>query len=299
MKTLYGLTTAMITPFTSDGAVDVAMVREMTRFQIDRGTHCLYPCGTTGEMYLLSEDERKRVAEEVVAEAAGKAVVYVHVGAMSEQETIRLAQHAEKIGADGIGVVTPSYFKLDDEALVSYFARVAGAVSMDFPVYLYNIPQCSGNDLKTATIERIIEKAPNVVGIKYSFADFVRTMEYVNIHPDFSVVIGADILFVPGLAMGCSGTVSGCASVYPEVFVAIYDAFQKNDLAEARRLQNLGFEIANILKNGSNMSYFKTALAYRGYEVGGMRAPLMDIDTAEKEALIEQLKSWEDRFFNK
>ena len=297
MRKLYGLTTAMITAFKKDGSVDIEKIKELTRFQIENGTHCLYPCGTTGEMYLLSEEERKSVAEAVVETAAGKAVVYIHVGAMTQEETIRLARHAEKIGADGIGVVTPSYFKLMDRELETYFLNIAGSVSPSFPVYLYNIPQCSGNDLKTSVIKDIRSKASNVVGIKYSFADFVRTTEYVGIGEDFSVVIGADILFLSGLAMGCSGTVSGVASAYPEPFVALYGAYLKGDMDKARYIQKMAVEIANILKNGSNMSYFKVALEHRGIPAGGMRAPLLDITEKEKKELIGQLKSWESRFF--
>ncbi|MDN5334030.1 dihydrodipicolinate synthase family protein [Sphaerochaeta halotolerans] len=299
MKKLYGLTTAMITAFRSDGSVDIPKMKELTRFQIERGAHCLYPCGTTGEMYLLSEEERKSVAEAVVEEAASRATVFIHVGAMHQDETIRLAQHAEKIGADGVGVVTPSYFHLSDRELIAYFVMVAKSVSPDFPVYLYNIPQCAGNDLKADVIAEIRKQATNVIGVKYSFADFVRTNEYVALGNGFSVVIGADILFLPGLAMGCTGTVSGVASAYPEPFVAIYKAFQEGDIEKARELQAFGIEIANILKNGSNMSYFKTALAHRGLPAGSMRAPLLDITEEEKKNLIVQLEDWERRFFKK
>lgn len=297
MKKLYGLTTAMITPFNKRGAVDLAKMKEMTRFQIKRGTHCLYPCGTTGEMYLLSEQERKSVAATVVEAAAGEATVYIHVGAMTQDETIRLAQHAYEIGADGVGVVTPSYFKLTDRELIQYFVTIANSLSEDFPVYLYNIPQCAGNDLKTSAIKEIVKQAKNVVGIKYSFADFIRTAEYVQVQEDFSVVIGADVLFHSGLAMGCSGTVSGVASVYPEPFVAVYNAYLSGDEVKTRELQKKASEIAKILKNGSNMSYFKTALAYRGFPVGGMRAPLLDLQEDEKNQLIDQLKDWEKRNF--
>lgn len=293
MKKLYGVTTAMVTPYDESGAVDLAKMREMTRYQIERGTHCLYPCGTTGEMYLLTEEERKAIAQAVVEAAAREATVYIHVGAMTQDETIRLAQHACEIGADGVGVVTPSYFKLTDRELIQYFVTVAGSLPADFPVYLYNIPQCAGNDLKTATIQEIVKQAPNVVGIKYSFADFVRTTEYVHIGEDFSVVIGADILFHSGLAMGCSGTVSGVASVYPEPFVAIYEAYLAGDEEKTRKLQERAVLLANILKNGSNMAYFKVALAHRGYPVGGMRAPLRDLQEDEKKQLISQLKEWE------
>jgi 4-hydroxy-tetrahydrodipicolinate synthase len=294
MKKLYGLTTAMITPYDNKGKLNLDMVGEMTRFQIERGTHCLYPGGTTGEMYLLSEEERKALAKATVDAGKGKANIFIHVGAMTQDETIRLAQHASEIGADGIGVVTPSYFKVTDGMMVNYFTTIANSVPNDFPIYLYNIPQCSGNDLKPDTIRQIIDRAPNVVGIKYSFADFVRTIEYVGIAEDFSVVIGADILFHSGLAMGCTGTVSGVASVYPEPFVAIYDAFLKGDQEKARRIQKKAVEIANLLKNGSNRSYFKIALKHRGYDVGGMRAPLMDLSDEEQQRLVEQLNVWED-----
>lgn len=297
MKKLYGLTTAMITPYDNTGAVDLLKMKEMTRFQIEKGTHCLYPCGTTGEMYLLSEAERKSIAETVVESADGEATVYIHVGAMTLGETIRLAKHANEIGADGIGVVTPAYFKLNDRELIHYFVTIANSLPEDFPVYLYNIPQCTGNDLRTALIKEIVTQAPNVIGIKYSFADFVRTAEYVQVKENFSVVIGADLLFHSGLSMGCSGTVSGVASAYPEPFVAVYNAYLSGDEVKTRELQKQAGELASILKNGSNMSYFKTALAYRGYSVGGMRAPLLDLQDDEKKQLIDQLKDWEKRNF--
>lgn len=103
MKKLYGVITAMTTPFTADGKVDTAALEEQTEYLIEKGIQCLYPCGTTGEMYLMSAEERELVAETVVKKAAGRVTVFIHVGAMTVDETIRLAQHAHKIGADGRG----------------------------------------------------------------------------------------------------------------------------------------------------------------------------------------------------
>ena len=102
MKKLYGVITAMTTPFTADNKVDVAALEAQTEYLIQKGVQCLYPCGTTGEMYLMSAEERELVAETVVKKAAGRVTVFIHVGAMDQDETIRLAQHAQKIGADGV-----------------------------------------------------------------------------------------------------------------------------------------------------------------------------------------------------
>ena len=143
MKKLFGVITAMTTPFDAQGAVDLNALEAQTQFLIEKGVNCLYPCGTTGEMYLCSAQEREKIAETVVRAAAGRVTVFIHVGAMTQEETIRLARHAESIGADGIGVVTPSYFTVDDRAMVEYYTTVCKSVSPDFPVYaclLYTSP---------------------------------------------------------------------------------------------------------------------------------------------------------------
>ncbi|MCC2686014.1 MAG: dihydrodipicolinate synthase family protein [Paenibacillaceae bacterium] len=291
IKLLYGVTTAMITPFDAKGKVDFKQVAALTDFLIGKGVHCLYPLGTTGEMLRLSVEERKAVAETVVQTAAGRVVVYIHVGAMNQEDTVELAAHAHKIGADGIGCVTPVFFGLNDREMEEYYIKVAASVPDDFPVYLYNIPQCSANDLKSAVAERIATRCPNVVGIKYSYADMIRTNEYLAIGGGtFSVMQGADRLFLPTLAMGCDGTVSGTSSVYPEPFVRVYEAFQRNDLAEARRWQQIANSYVEVLRAGSNMAYFKAGLTLRGIDGGHIRAPQLDLTEAEKQELVAGLR---------
>ena len=105
MKKLFGVTTAMTTLFTADGAPNVQAMRELTDFLIEKGVNCLYPLGTTGEMLRMTVEERKLVAKTVVEQAAGRCTVFIHVGAMRQEDAIELAKHAYEIGADGIGVV--------------------------------------------------------------------------------------------------------------------------------------------------------------------------------------------------
>jgi 4-hydroxy-tetrahydrodipicolinate synthase len=295
MKKLFGVTTAMVTPFNDEGHVDFDAIGQLTEFLITKGVNCLYPLGTTGEMLRLSTDERKAVAERVVAQANGRCVVYIHCGAMRQEDTIELVRHAESIGADGVGVVTPQFFGLNAREMETFYLNVSKSVSNDFPIYLYNIPQCSGNDLRPEVIENILNKSSNIVGLKYSFADMVRTIDYLRIKGgEFSVLHGTDSLFLPALMMGCDGTVSGISGVYPEPFVALYKAYLKGDMKEAKRQQDIAINFIKTLRSGSNMAYFKAALAYRGIPAGHMRAPQLDLLEEEKAELIQQLKKFEE-----
>ncbi|MCY9019751.1 dihydrodipicolinate synthase family protein [Priestia megaterium] len=292
MKHLYGVTTAMVTPFTKTGEVDLEKVVNLTEFLISKGVHCLYPLGTTGEMLRLSVKERKQVAETVVKQAANRVTVFIHVGAMNEEDTIELAKHASEIGADGIGVVTPMFFGANDNELETYFTKVAHSVPSDFPLYLYNIPQCSSNDLTAEVAQKVAETCKNVIGIKYSYPDYLRVNDYLNINDgNFSVLPGTDRLFLAALAMGCEGVVSGVSGVYPEPFVETYNAFKANDLEKARKTQKVAIQYCEALLNGSNMSYFKEALKLRGIDVGGMRSPQIDLTEEEVKELDDKLNS--------
>ena len=290
MKKLYGVITAMTTPFTAEGKVDVAALEEQTEFLIGKGVHCLYPCGTTGEMYYMSAEERELVAETVVKKAAGRVTVFIHTGAMTQDEVIRLSQHAHKIGADGVGVVTPSYFTVDDRAMVEYYKAVCGSLPEDFPVYVYVIPPLAHNDISAKTMEEIAAACPNVVGVKYSFADMRRINEYLLVkNGTFSVVPGCDDLFLPNLVCGCDGVVSGCSGPIPEPFVEVYDLYLKGDILAARQAQRKATRACQIMKGGADMSIFKNILTMRGVTGGHMRKPLLDLTEEQVEALSHQI----------
>lgn len=287
----------MVTPLNALNRIDETALRNLTNFLIEKKVHCLYPAGTTGEMFRLSVAERKRIAEVVVEEACNRLPVFIHVGAMCMDDTLELARHAHEIGADGIGAVTPSYFAVNDREMEEYYVAIAKAVPEDFPVYLYNIPQLSSNDLKPVVIEKILRRCPNVIGLKYSFADMTRTLEYLALNEGkFTVIHGADHLFLSLLVMGCSGTVSGVAGIYPEPFVAVYQSFNDGDQQRAIQYQRIAVKLARALKGGSNMAYYKEALRRRGIEVGHMRRPQLDLTVEEKAKLGKEIEAIEREF---
>lgn len=293
MKKLYGVITAMTTPFTGDDKVDVEALEQQTEYLIKNGVNCLYPTGTTGEMYLMSVEERKLVAETVVKKAAGRVTVYIHAGAMTLPDTITLAKHAEEIGADGIGVVTPSYFTVNEKAMIQYYKDVCAAVSEDFPVYVYVIPQLAHNDITPETMEIICRECKNVIGVKYSYADMSVLLKYLRVNNgSFSVVFGADHMFLSALAAGADGTVSGCSGPFPELFAEIYKQFLAGDMKAAKAAQDKANNMVWAMKGGADMSIFKNILTFRGVRGGHMRKPLLDLSEEEVKALRETVKAY-------
>lgn len=292
MKKMYGVNVPLCTPMTEDQRVDYAALERLCHFLIEKGVHGLYPNGSTGEMAYLSAEERKKVLECSVHAAQGRVNVFSMVGAPTTRETIELAQHAESCGADGIGVVTPYYYKLDDDEMLEHYKKVCASVGRDFPVYLYGIPQCAVNDISASLAQRILDAAPNVIGIKYSYPDMNRLMQYIDIqNRSFSVLVGPDNLFYLALCAGADGTISGNANVIPEHFVAVYNAFQSGNYPLAQKLQARTNQLIDILSSANNMARYKFALRHRGI-IGceQMREPLRNLSGEEKERLVAQIE---------
>ena len=289
MKNMYGVITAMTTPFTASGEVDFAALDSETEFLIHARVNCLYPCGTTGEMLFMTNEQREAVAEAVVKKAAGRVIVYVHAGATRVEDTIRLARHAHSIGADGVGVVTPFFFGLTDRELENFYVTVSNSLPEDFPIYIYNIPQCSTNDIKPEVCARIAARCRNVIGVKYSYCDMHRTLDYLQVRDGFSVLVGFDRLLMPALRIGCDGTVSGAASAFPEPFVEVYEKYMAGDMAGAEAAMWRANDIVKKLKAGTSLGTFKEAQRLRGFAGGYVHAPLMEITEQEKELLKKEL----------
>ncbi len=292
MKKLYGVTVPLVTPFDEAGRLDEASLEKLTEYLIQKGIQCLYPAGTTGEMMYLTVEERKRVAETVVRKTAGRAVVYVHTGAWNLEDTIVLSRHAAQIGADGIGVVTPAFFKLTEKELFHYYKAVSDSVPEDFPIYLYGIPQCAVNDLTPELSGRIAEACPNVVGIKYSYNDMSRIQKFMTLRGgEFSVLCGPDDLFAVTCFAGGDGTVSGNANVIPEHYEALWEAIHRGDVKEAEKLQRRTNVLNEVLSSSRNIARYKAVLKQKGILAGaGMRAPLMPLEEKAAEEMLTRLE---------
>jgi 4-hydroxy-tetrahydrodipicolinate synthase len=284
MKKMMGVNTPVVTPMHPDQSVDYAGLERLCGFLIEKGVHGLYPNGSAGEMGLLTADERKKVLERCVKAAAGRVSVYAMVGAITTAETIELARHAEACGADGVGVVTPWYFRLDADELAAHFLAVAKSVSPDFPVYLYGIPQYAVNDITPALASRVADGAENVVGIKYSYPDLKRMIQFMDLRGGrFSLIAGADELFYPALACGGEGTISGNSNLIPEHFVAIYGAFLAGNHELAKALQRKTNLLCERISGCNNIARYKDGLVRRGViDCAAVRGPLRMLTDDER-----------------
>lgn len=283
---LCGVVPPTVTAFNDEGRLDEAATAAHAAFVVDRGADAVFPLGTNGEFAMLSAKERRRVVETVVD--AVNAPVIAGVGCPSTRETITNAEHAERVGADGVVAVTPYYYPVDGDGAVAHYRAVAGSV--DVPVYVYHIPSKTGNELSLSTIETIAG-IDGIAGVKDSSKNVPWLAQAIDSNPELTFLAGSDSLLFAGLEIGCSGVVSAVANVFPGLVADLYAAYDTGDEARASELQSTVFDVRSALKRGPYMAGVKTALSLRdtGFDVGGLRAPLRAMDDADRAALETDL----------
>ena len=291
MKYLYGVVTALVTPTDNKNNINYEVLGKLVNHLVANGVDGLYPLGSTGEMLYLSLEERKKIAEYVVESAGRRVPVFIHVAANNTKDTITLAQHARDSGADGIAAVTPYYYHLSDIELFDYYSSISKCVPEEFPVYLYNLPQNTCNDISFPLCEKLAKECPNIVGIKYSFPDMVRTQQYVTINDGvFSVLHGTDTLLDLVLTAGCKGVVSGLSNAFPREFANAYEAFERKDYDSLQDAMGTIQKIGNILLNGNGIANIKAATELMGFDVGNDISPMRSLSKNEKDELAYKLR---------
>jgi 4-hydroxy-tetrahydrodipicolinate synthase len=290
MKRMKNLIVPTITPFDEKGEIDEEGIKAHFDFLIKAGVQDFYILGTTGEVFLMNKEERKMVAELVVEHVGDRGNIFIQIGSIPTKEVCDLAQHAESIGAAGIGAVTPFYFNVSQKEMEGYYLEIAKSVSDDISVYLYNLPGCTTNDLLPETVSKLAE-VKNIVGIKNSMEDILRLSRLIDETPDdFEVIIGSDNILMSAILYGAKGSVSGNANVFPEVFIEFYQAIKEKKYNKAHKKQIIIRHIAKILDDGANLASFKQALIYRGFKPSFTRKPLLGLDRNEKNRLSNEVK---------
>lgn len=295
-KRLFGVVIPMITPLKEDGSLDEDSLASFTQYLLKAGVHGLYPNGTNGESLLLTQGERDRVAEIVAQENGHKLPLFIQSGSMSTAETRAHVRHAVKIGADGVGIMSPAFFPMDEEALFQYYSQAMEGIPADFPVYVYNIPGCTTNDVSPALLARLMETFPNVVGIKYSCPDLMRIEDYLLKSSRCpQVLIGCDSLFLQCLATGGVGTVTGPGSIFHERFTRLYRQYQEGDWKGAEETQRQIVRLDRAMAGIPGIPALKALLKMRGIiRTDVCRAPLRPL-TQEEYRILEQVLEDYDR----
>ncbi|HET7531301.1 MAG TPA: 4-hydroxy-tetrahydrodipicolinate synthase [Mycobacteriales bacterium] len=224
--------TAMVTPMTRDGALDLDAAQRLATHLVDRGNDGLVVSGTTGESPTTTDEEKERLLRAVVEAVGDRAHVVAGVGTNDTAHTVELARKAEKTGVTGLLVVTPYYSKPPQAGLIEHFGRAADATGL--PVMLYDIPARSGVPITTETLLTLAEH-DRIAAVKDAKGDLHETAK-VLAGSDLAVYCGEDAINLPMLALGAVGVVSVVAHVCAAEYAAMVRAVDAGDLAEARRI---------------------------------------------------------------
>ncbi len=285
MKDIKGIIVPILTPMHEDESVNEQELRNQIDRLIDAGVHGIFPFGTNGEGYILSEQEKEQVLAVCIDQVKGRVPVYAGTGCISTRDTIRLSKKAAQMGADVLSIITPSFAAASQNELIEHYRAVADSVEL--PILLYNIPARTGNALAPATVEKL-SAIPNIVGVKDSSGNFDNILQYIERTRDsgFTVLSGNDSLILWTLLAGGKGGIAGCANVFPHNMVSIYESWKTGDIAAARKAQDAIRPFRNCFRFGNPNTIVKTATAMLGYPVGKCRAPFNGL-SAEGVAAVQ------------
>ena len=300
MEKIHGLIDAPFTPFYANGEVNYEPIQAYADLLARNGLKGVFINGSSGEGYMLTEEERMLLAEAWVKAVPKDFKVIVHVGSTCVKSSRRLAEHAQKIGAWGIGAMAPPFPKVNRiEELVKYCEEIAcGAPNL--PFYFYHIPAFNGAYLSMLDFLKAVDgRIPNFAGIKYTFEslyEYNRCRRYKD--GKFDMLHGQDETILPCLAMGgAQGGIGGTTNYIGRVLTGILEAWQAGDLEKARELQNYAQDVIDVICHfRGNIVGGKRIMKLIGLDLGPNRTPFQNVTDEEEVQLRKELEAID--FFN-
>lgn len=281
-----GAYTALITPFINN-KINYNKMAELIEFQINEGIDGLVVCGTTGESATLSDKEKRKLIKFTIETVNGRVPVIVGTGSNNTSHAIKLSQYAERVGADGLLLVTPYYNKSSQNGLIAHFKTIAESVTC--PIILYNVPSRTGVNILPETVYEL-SKIENIIGIKEASNNFSQILELIHIAPrDFAVISGNDDSIVPLLSLGGKGVISVLSNIYPKEVANMCKAYFNGETSYAKDLQLRFTGLIKTLFMEVNPMPIKDAMNILKMDVGIPRLPLVPITEKTHETLKTEL----------
>jgi putative N-acetylneuraminate lyase len=301
MEKIKGLIDAPFTPFYANGEVNLEPIERYANMLKKNALQGVFINGSSGEGYMLTEDERMKLAEAWVKAAPEGFKVIVHVGSTCVNSSRRLAEHAQTIGAFGIGAMATPFPKIGRiEELVKYCEEIASGAP-NLPFYYYHIPAFNGAFLSMVELLKAVDgRIPNFAGIKYTYEslyEYNQCRLYAN--GKFDMLHGQDETILPCLAMGgAQGGIGGTTNYNGKCLTGILKAWEEGNIEEARQLQNFAQEVINVICHyRGNIVGGKRIMKLIGLDLGPNRTPFQNITDEEEKALKAELDAID--FFNK
>lgn len=289
MSIFTGAGVALVTPFKEDLSVDYDQLEKFIDFQIDNGTDSIIICGTSGEASTMSHDEQIEVVSACVSHVNGRVPVIAGAGANCTDEALNLAKRSEKVGADGLLVVTPYYNKATQKGLEEYYATVGNSV--DIPIIMYNVPGRTGTNIQPATAVKIAKSVDNIVAIKEASGDIGQVATLAALADGcLDIYSGNDDQVVPLLALGGKGVISVLSNVAPRETHDMVMKFLEGDVKGSLDIQLKYMDVIHNLFSEVNPIPAKRAVAEMGYCRNIVRRPLTEMEEDHAQVLIQSMK---------
>ncbi len=291
-----GIICPIVTPMKpEDESINIPEFRNQIERQIAGGVHGIFPFGTNGEGYILSMEEKEEILEAAIDQVKGRVPIYAGTGCISTRDTIVMSKRAEKLGADILSIITPSFAVASQKELYDHYCEVAKHVNI--PIVLYNIPPRTGNKILPETVAKLARDVDVIMGAKDSSGDIDNLKAYIretrDVGKDFAVLAGNDGAILTCLKEGGSGGIAGRANLYPHTVASIYDLFVAGKEEEALKVQETIVSIQRVFKYGNPNTIIKKAVNLLGYPVGDCRKPfnyLCDEGIAELKLVLAENK---------
>ncbi len=286
-----GAGVAIITPFTADGKVNEKVLAEIIEYQISHSTDAIVICGTTGESATLDHNEHTQAIKVAVDVTAGRIPVIAGTGSNDTAYALKLSNDAEKLGVDGLLMVTPYYNKASQEGLIKHFNYVADRVST--PIILYNVPSRTGCEIKPETYAELA-KHKMIYAAKEATGNLSSIAKTISLVPeDFAIYSGNDDQITPIMSLGGKGVISVLSNILPQVAHDIAQTALDGDFKKSAKLQLKYLELCNAMFMDVNPIPVKVAMRLMGIDVGPLRLPLCDMTPANTEKLKSVLQKYE------
>lgn len=290
MSIFTGSGVAIATPFTPDGAVNYGAFEKLINFHLSNNTDAIIVCGTTGEASTLSDEEQLECVRFAVEVVNKRVPIIAGAGSNYTEHGIHLCQGSQKAGADALLLVTPYYNKCTQTGLIRHFNELANCT--DLPVILYNVPSRTALNIMPKTAYAL-SKTPNIVAIKEASSDIVQIGQIAELcGDDLDIYSGNDDHIVPVLSLGGKGVISTIANIIPRQTHDIVIKHLEGDTKESLRMQLQMLPLVRALFTEVNPIPVKAALNLMGFEVGGYRMPLCEIEPENLELLKKEMKAY-------
>nr|WP_312985160.1 4-hydroxy-tetrahydrodipicolinate synthase [Clostridioides sp.] len=282
-----GSAVAIVTPFTEDGKVNFDKFGELLEFQIGNGTDAIVVCGTTGEATTMTTEEQLALIKYAVEKVNKRIPVIAGSGSNNTMHSVFMSQECEKLGVDGLLVITPYYNKANKAGLKRHFETIAASVKL--PIILYNVPGRTCVNISPSLIAELA-KIDNIVAVKEASGDLGQVAEIASLVPDdFAIYSGNDDTIVPLLSLGGHGVISVLANICPQETHDMVAKFLDGDVQGSKELQLKLDALIAALFIEVNPVPVKTALNLVGYGVGDFRLPLAEMEEKNLSVLRDEL----------